>query len=65
MTTMFRKEQRNLTEEERDLVNNIKQIAEDLNDAIDMAPTSHERDVALIKLQECVMWAVRSISVNR
>jgi hypothetical protein len=65
MTTMFRKEQRNLTEEERDLVNNIKQIAEDLNDAIDMAPPSHERDVALIKLQECVMWAVRSISVNR
>ena len=65
MTTMFRKEQRNLTEEERDLVNNIKQLAEDLGDAIDMAPASHERDVALIKLQECVMWSIRSISVNR
>ena len=62
MSPVFRKDQRHLTVEEREQVNSIKQLAEDLHDVIDMLPPSHAREIALIKLEECVMWSVKSVS---
>ena len=62
MSPVFRKEQRHLTADERDQVNSIKQLAEDLHDVIDMLPPSRSRDLAQIKLEEAVMWSVKSIS---
>jgi hypothetical protein len=62
MSPVFRKEQRRLNDEERQLVNHIKQLAEDLHDVIDMMPASRPRDIARIKLEECVMWSVKAIS---
>ncbi len=62
MSPVFRKEQRHLTAEERQQVNAIKQLAEDLHDLIDMLPSSRARDIAQTKLEECVMWSVKSIS---
>ncbi len=62
MSPVFRKEQRHLTADERNQVNTLKQIAEDLHDIIDMLPPSRSRDLAKIKLEECVMWSVKSIS---
>jgi len=62
MSSVFRKEQRHLTASERQQVNEIKQLAQDLHDMIDMLPSSHAREIAQTKLQECVMWSVRTIS---
>lgn len=62
MTTVFRKEQRRLNAEEREMVNHIKQLAEDLHDVVDMLPASRARDMARIKLEECVMWTVKAVS---
>jgi len=65
MSPVFRKEQRHLTAEEHQKVNGIKQLAEDLHDVIDMLPNSHARDLAQVKLEECVMWSVKAISDTR
>ena len=62
MSPVFRKEQRHLTAEERQQANEIKQLAEDLHDVIDMLPASRARDLAQVKLEECVMWAVKALS---
>lgn len=65
MSPVFRKEQRHLTAEERQQVNEIKQLAEDLHDVIDMLPASRARDIAQVRLEECVMWAVKALSDAR
>ena len=65
MSPVFRKEQRHLTAEERQQANEIKQLAEDLHDVIDMLPASRARDLAQVKLEECVMWAVKALSDAR
>jgi hypothetical protein len=65
MSPVFRKEQRHLTLEERHQVNAIKQLAEDLHDVIDMLPPSRARDLAQVKLEECVMWSVKALSDAR
>ena len=62
MSPVFRKEQRHLTGDERNQVNNIKQLAEDLHDIIDMLPPSRARDLAQVKLEESVMWSVKAVS---
>jgi hypothetical protein len=62
MSSVFRKEQRYLSPKEREQVNEIKQLAQDLHDIIDMLPPSLARDIAQTRLQECVMWSVRTIS---
>jgi hypothetical protein len=61
MPAVFRKEQRILNEEERTLVNHIKEMAEDLHDVIDMLPKSRSRDLAKVRLEECVMWTMKAI----
>jgi hypothetical protein len=62
MPYTFRKEQRILNEEERTLVNHIKEMAQDLHDVIDMLPSSRARDIAKDRLQECVMWTMKAIA---
>ena len=62
MPTNFRKEQRHLTADERQQVNDLKQLAEDLHDMIDMLPASRSRDIAQIKLEECVMWSMKAVA---
>ena len=62
MSPVFRKEQRHLSVEERDQLNAIKQLAQDLSDLIDMLPASHSRDNAQTKLEECVMWSVKAVA---
>lgn len=62
MSPVFRKEQRHLTADERQQVNSMKQLAEDLHDLIDMLPPSRARDIAQVKLEESVMWAVKAVS---
>ena len=44
-------------------INKIKENAYDLLDAIENnCPNSREKALALTKLEECVMWASKSIS---
>jgi hypothetical protein len=62
MPSVFRKEQRILNEEERTLANHIKEMAEDLHDVIDMLPSSRARDIAKVRLEECVMWTMKAIA---
>jgi hypothetical protein len=65
MSPVFRKEQRHLTVEERQQINDLKQLAEDLHDLIDMLPASPARNIAQIRLEECVMWSVKAQSDAR
>ena len=65
MSPVFRKEQRHLTADERHQVNELKQLAEDLHDLIDMLPASPARNIAQIRLEECVMWSVKAQSDAR
>jgi hypothetical protein len=61
MANVFHKDQRALTDEERDLSNQIKAVAQDLHDLLDMVPPSRDREAAMMRLQECVMWALKAI----
>jgi len=62
MSTTFKKDQRKLSQQEQEFVNDIKGIAEELHDRIDMLSPSRERDIAKIKLEECVMWTIKAVS---
>lgn len=62
MTNVFKKEQRKFSPSEQEFVNDLRSIAEELNDRIDMIAPSRERDIAKVKLEECVMWAVKAVS---
>ncbi len=62
MGTVFHKDQRVLSNEERDLANQIKVVAQDLHDLLDMVPLSRDREAAMMRLQECVMWALKAIA---
>jgi len=42
MTTVFHKDQRTLTDEERELANQIKAVAQDLHDLLDMVQPSRD-----------------------
>jgi hypothetical protein len=65
MSIKFRKDQPQLNADEKELVERIRQLAEEMHDSIDMAPTSPARENAKVKLQECVMWAIKSIWEHR
>jgi hypothetical protein len=62
MSNAFRKDQRHLSATERQQVNDIKQIAQDLHDVIDMLPASRPREIAQMKLEECVMWSIKAVA---
>lgn len=54
---------RSLNKDEVTDANVIRSIASDLLASIEgKCPPSHERSLAVTKLEECVMWAVKSIA---
>jgi hypothetical protein len=65
MSVKFRKDHPQLSMEEKELVDRIKLLAEEMHDSIDMAPVSPARENAQVKLQECVMWAIKAIWEHR
>ena len=65
MSLKFRRDPPKLSPEESELADRVAQLAEEMHDSIDMAPPSHAREHALVKLQECVMWALKAIGEHR
>ncbi len=58
----YRRNYRQLSPEKVKLVSSIKEQAEFLHLIIEMAPQGRQRDMALTKLEECVMWVVKAIT---
>lgn len=58
----FRKEYRALTNMEKQTVKDIKTYAEALEVIIERVPSPRERALALTKLEEAVMWAVKGVT---
>ena len=71
MTDIFRKHTKDITIEQRDLILKIKTKAEELYDlyyTVDSFDSTYAKDReqierAVCKLEESVMWAVKSISL--
>lgn len=58
---IFRKNYRELSPTEKQTIDRIKDKAYQL--AIEFNPTdTREKSIALTKLEECVMWAVKGVS---
>jgi hypothetical protein len=53
---------RKLADNEAKLVTAIKDATQEFAELIAEAPPSHERDVALDRLAEASMWAIRGIT---
>jgi hypothetical protein len=66
MNNIFRPEYRELTEEEKTRINEIKNKAQELYELLpvteDGRPADRETSLAVTKLEESVMWAVKSIT---
>lgn len=58
----FRKEYRELSVREQNLLWDIKRAAEELEASIEPAPDGREKSIALTKLEEAVMWAVKGVT---
>lgn len=58
----FRKSYRELSEEEKNLLNAIKSAADDLLTHVEKAPDGRSKSLAITKLEESVMWAVKGIT---
>lgn len=53
---------RNLTPQELAINDEIKVLAAQLEFAITKAPKNRERSLAITKLEECVMWAIKGLT---
>jgi hypothetical protein len=70
MLDIFRKNQTGLTDEQMNHINLIKQKAQELcdcfsfnnTDAFPFLPENREFAIAVTKLEECVMWAVKGVT---
>ena len=62
MTNTFRKEYRPLSDEQKQLVNSVKDTAELLMRVFDLCPQNRELALARTKLEESVMWCVKAIT---
>lgn len=58
----FRKQYRELTPIEKAIVEDIKTQAESLEESISNVPDGREKSIALTKLEEAVMWAVKGVT---
>lgn len=58
----FRKQYRELNLQEAGLVERIKMNAERLEAEVMELADSREKSLALTKLEECVMWAVKKVT---
>jgi hypothetical protein len=65
MAVKFRREPLQLSSNESEIVDRVIKLAEELYDSIDMAPPSAAREHAVVRLQECVMWAIKAIGEHR
>jgi hypothetical protein len=65
MSVNFRRDQPQLDPQELELLERIRELAEELHDSIDMAPVSPSREHAQLKLEECVMWAIKAVGEHR
>jgi hypothetical protein len=65
-TTIFRQSYRALTEDEKSLMSQIKETAQELYELFpktdDGRAKDRETSLAVTKLEESVMWAVKSIT---
>ena len=59
---VFRKQYRELSVEEKQLVDLVKDRAYDLSCVIDKVEDSREKSLAKTHLEESVMWAVKKIT---
>jgi phosphoribosylaminoimidazole-succinocarboxamide synthase len=59
---IFRKSYRDLTSDERDAIMKVKNLARIVAEFLDELPASREISLARTKLEECVMWATKSIT---
>lgn len=63
MTNTFRTEYRKLEQHEVDTMNGIKNRAEELLQfLLNNTQKSREQSLAITKLEECVMWAVKGVT---
>jgi len=62
MANTFRTVYRELSDDEKELVEGIKTCAEDLERFIDAMPAGRKRSLAITKLEESVMWAIKGIT---
>lgn len=62
MSNKFRKEYRELDAGESHQVAAIKEAAELLDDVFEQMTESREKSLAMTKLEESVMWAVKGIT---
>jgi hypothetical protein len=58
----YRSSYRHLTDDERQMTERIKLLANSLHHELVRTPSSRERALSLTKLEECVMWAVKGIT---
>jgi len=58
---MLRKERRRLTQPEQELLDQLKSAGQDLYDMMDMIAPSRERDLAMTRLEEAMMWAEKAV----
>ena len=58
----FRKEYRDLTPAEEELIKMIKSRAEDLEEFIEQMPAGREKALALTNLEQSIMWATQGIT---
>lgn len=60
--SIFRPVYRQLTDDEKKLTDDIKDRAEELHQLIQKMPKSRHQSVAITKLEEAVMWAVKGVT---
>lgn len=58
----FRPTYRNLTVEEKELHDGIKEQAAALEKYFEMVPNGREKSLAMTKLEEAIMWAVKALT---
>lgn len=58
----FRKEYRELTQEEQELISSIKSQAFTLYELFNTVKDGREKSLAKTKLEEAIMWAVKGIT---
>ena len=62
MSSRFRKVYRDLSTEEMELSKNIKEAAETIEIYIEKLPAGREKVLAMTKLEESVMWAIKALT---
>ena len=62
---IFRKVYAELSHEQMDLMRDVKEKSESLIMIIDSVGRSREMSLAITKLEECVMWAIKGITEKK